>query len=41
MTIRVIRKDESNEGQTEDKLLNIVPRHWPGRGLLGCHLVPA
>lgn len=40
MTVRVSRKDERHEGQMKDVLLNVVPRYWPGRGMLGCHLSP-
>ncbi|KAG8995520.1 putative 26S proteasome regulatory subunit [Tulasnella sp. JGI-2019a] len=39
IVIRIRRRDVY--GTSNDRDLNFTPRKWGGRGLLGCHIVPA
>ena len=36
----VVRRKLGNDDEWETKTLSLSPRPWPGRGLLGCHIVP-
>ncbi|KAI9869904.1 MAG: putative 26S proteasome regulatory subunit [Pleopsidium flavum] len=41
INVKVLRKDDYNHAQ-EDLQLQLMPRRdWGGRGMLGCHLLPA
>ncbi|KAI9817229.1 MAG: putative 26S proteasome regulatory subunit [Pycnora praestabilis] len=39
--VKVLRSDSSNQNDEELQLQLVPRRDWGGRGLLGCHLVPA
>lgn len=40
--IKALRKKEQSEGPDEDQIvsINLIPKPWNGRGLIGCHIVP-
>ena len=38
IAITLLRKDEA--GTSNAVRLGLVPKPWPGRGLLGCHILP-
>lgn len=38
IAITVLRKDQS--GRQNSAQVSLTPKPWPGRGLIGCHIVP-